>query len=409
MAEKRVRRICGRVIAGAGDSWDGCLDIDSSGTIREVREPAARGELDYTGMDDTFIVPGLVDIHVHLRGLRLRYKEDEYTGTRAAARGGITLVADMPNTLPPLTSPETVAWKLRELENKSVIDYRVYLGIPSSRDMLEKLIHLYRSVDRVVGFKVYPADLGERTPLVEELLKHGDILVVVHPELDVGDRVVSSSEEGRRGLRGCWIERASIEHLSLLSPEARIHVTHASCASTVEAAADSGFSVDVTPHHLLVEPLDDCLHKVNPPLRSIIERSLLLKHVVEGRVDALASDHAPHAPWEKMQDPMLCPPGIAWLEHWPHLVSCLVSAGALDMGKYVELLSLNPARIIGVERCLEPGCEASLTVISFKHGRAGAPRHSRARGVPIFMHRLCSYTAATIVKGLLVYFNGRIP
>lgn len=393
--------MCGRVYDPAsgvvGEELRVVVDT-RAGVVRELREPGGACGL---GGPGAVVLPGLVDMHVHLRGLGLSYKEDEVSGTRAAARGGITLVADMPNTVPRLDTREALLEKLARLRRDSVVEALVYAAVPRSPGRLDELL----GVPGVAGVKVYPRDLEERWPAVEEALSRDGLLVVIHPELPEAERGDPEDPWARGGLRGCHWEAAAVELVAGSLGGARLHVTHASCPSTVESAKRHSASVDVTPHHLFMEAprRGDCLYRVNPPLRGLEERMGLLKLLLGGVVDAIASDHAPHAPREKNGDPLACPPGIAWLEAWPHVLSCLVSAGALSWAEYARLASTGPAELLGAERCLEPGCPASVTVLRPLWGRIGAPAESKAKRIPYFMWRSCTETLATIVRGRVVY------
>lgn len=395
--------ICGRLVdPAAGLGEEACVVVDG-GRVASLREEPVHGShvLDLRGDPGSLILPGLVDMHVHLRGLALSYKEDERSGTLAAARGGITLVADMPNTVPRLDEPSALARKLASLEENSVVEYMVYAAVPRDAEAVEKLA----SRPRVAGFKIYPSDLEKRWRVVNRLLGREDTLLVLHPELPEAERSEYENLATRAYARGCHWEAAAPQLLA--DRLARLHVTHASCVSTLRAAKKVGATVDVAPHHLLAEPPrgDGCLWKVNPPLRPWPEPWLLLNAVLEGMVDAFASDHAPHAAWEKSGDPLTCPPGIAWLEAWPHVLSCLVSAGALSVAEYARLVSTAPASILGVKRCLEPGCPASITVMRLGRGRFASVQYSKARSVPYFMWRTCSETVATFVAGRAVYLG----
>ncbi len=407
MLARRALRlvVCGRLldptVGMRGE--EACLAL-GDGIVEEVREepPAGRPLLDLRGLDNVYILPGLIDIHVHLRGLSLSYKEDEESGTAAAARGGITLVADMPNTVPRLDTIEALSEKLRRLSTYSRVEYRVYAAVPPRPEDVDKLA----SMPSVAGFKIYPSDIATRWRSIKRLLGLQDMLIVLHPELPEAERTEHENLSVRGAVRGCHWEQAAAELLASHLDGARLHVTHASCASTIHVAKKIGASVDVTPHHLFytAPPRGGCLWKVNPPLREPPEQALLLKHLIEGRIDAVASDHAPHTAEEKRMDPLLCPPGIAWLEAWPHILSCLVSANALSIEEYLRLTSLGPAEILGTRRCLGPGCPASITVMKFNVGRRFAGnKYSKARHTPYFMERLCSETVATIAAGRVAY------
>ena len=389
---------CGVLADSRGVMGRGCVVVED-GVIAGVRL-GVRGYHDY---GDSIVAPGFIDLHVHLRGMRQSYKEDENTGTLAAARAGITLVADMPNTVPRLDTPARVMEKLGSF-TRPAVDYMVYAAVPENRSLVGELARM-----PVAGFKVYPEDLEKHDSVLDAVLSHGG-LVVLHPELPWVESY-SEAPSSREAGRPCWSEGAAVEMLPEPAGGTRVHVTHASCPSTIARAKRRGFTVDVTPHHLLwtVDDRMGCLHKVNPMLRGHAESYRLQVLAAEGMVDALASDHAPHAPWEKT-DPLWCMPGIPWLEHWPWAVYRLVKAGLLSLERFLYMVSTGPARILGLGGrlgLLEPGYRANLTVFNPRATwRFEGPRHSKARLWPSLMTVQAGAPVATIVGGVLVYENG---
>jgi len=402
--------LCGILSDYRGVIGEGCLELDASrGVISRISKEPPSGALveDYRGKG--FVVaPGFIDLHVHLRGLNLSYKEDEVTGCRAAAAGGVTLVVDMPNTSPPLTTPEALDAKLAALGEGCIVDHGVYAGIPGEPQLLGEL-----ASRPIAGFKVYPSDL--RSPALREALKLRR-LVILHPETPEASRGdLASFEPASRAVhRGCWWEALAVLELASIAPRwASVHVTHASCPSTIEAARGLGYTVDVTPHHLFYEALpglDPCLYRVNPPLRGHAERVGLLKLLLEGRVDAVASDHAPHTPREKALPPT-CPAGFPWLEAWPWMLFRLVRAGALSLGEFHWLVSRGPALVLGLRNYgeLSVGARANVVVYDPKTpGRFPGPRHSKARLYPAFMAETAGQPIEVVVGGNKVYFEGEL-
>lgn len=387
----------------------GCL-VFSRGILREVREEPTSGlVIDFRGKDSV-AYPGFVDLHVHLRGLRLRYKEDESSGTRAAASGCLTLVADMPNTKPELRNPEALRAKLEALERSAIVDYAVYAGVPVEEGVARRLAEA-----GAAGFKVYPEDL--RSPYLCEVLRVAEernLVVVLHPE---DPWLYRGPDWGYlRGAthRGCEAEAAAVELLAERIAEygcyPRVHVTHASCPATVTAARRHGFTVDVAPHHLLLwaeaeDTSAPCIYKVNPPLKPYAEAYRLLQLVASGEVDAVASDHAPHAYLDKSGNAASCSPGFVWLEWWP-LVTARMLAPTIGHERLVELLHSAPRRVLGLEpEALEPGAKASVSIL-IPGGYRSYPRGlSRAWNSPLW--QLPTWECgATIVRGVLSHLYG---
>ena len=403
-----VDSVCGDLVfTGSGLEPDLCVLV-GEGRIAGFSEEARGRRLDYRGRGSV-VLPGFADMHVHLRGLELSYKEDEYTGTAAAAVGGVVAVADMPNTKPPLREPGALRLKLERLSRLSVVDYAVYAGVPyDSR-------HAWRlASEPVIGFKVYPEDLESRAlPRVLEAAGDRGLLVVLHPEHPWLMPGADYSYE-RDVYRGCESEEYAVEVMeelveSLGSPP-RVHVTHASCSGTVVRAKRAGFTVDVAPHHLaasreLARTHGWCLSKVNPPLRGETERARLYSLVLEGLVDAVASDHAPHAAEEKYwRPPYSCSPGFPWLEWWPGLL--LRMLWRVSPRAVVDLGSRRPAEILGVEWWpIEEGSQATFSVFSLDASRIAGPRYSKAAYTPFHLEEY-NPCLATVIRGVPVMIEG---
>ena len=348
-------RLCADLLyTGSEVLDDGCLLVRDGHVARTYEGGVSRADVDLRGLD-SLAIPGVADIHVHLRGLQLSYKEDESTGTAAAASGCVALVADMPNTRPELRDPASIKMKLYSLANSSVVDYTVYSGVP-----LEKGLALEVASMPIAGFKIYPEDLV-RPELVAEVLEAAEEagqLVVLHPE-------------------------------------------------TVEAAKKRGWTVDATPHHLfLVEDEvvgpSDSWSKVNPPLRGHIDRQLITQKLLEGLVDAIASDHAPHHPREKWMPPYSAPPGFPWLEWWPAFSAYrLLRLAGLPM--FYHLVSRAPNEILGLKKpCLDDGCEATASILVLKRTRIYHKGYTKAAYTPAL--GMESYDClATMIRGKLVY------
>lgn len=354
-------------------------------------------------------LPGIVDIHVHLRGLKLSYKEDERSGTMAAASGCVTMVADMPNTMPELRTSEAVKEKLASLGSMALVDYSLYAGVPRSVGEAMEIASL-----PIAGFKIYPEDLKhvDRVEAVLEAAEESGLLVVLHPEVE--DLFLSVDNGWNRGFyRQCAAEAAAVDELNRVSVsrgfKSRIHVTHVSCPETVKHAKSKGFTVDVTPHHLFIDdgavlPYTHAWGKVNPPLRGVHERALLLANTLEGSIDAIASDHAPHSPWEKWMPPQTAPPGFPWLEWWPGFTA-LRLLEHLGVGRFYTLTSHSPLRILGFEgrkRCLHEGCEATISVLMIDRTRVYHKGYTKAPYMPAL--GMESYDClATVIRGSPVY------
>ncbi|MGC9210056.1 MAG: dihydroorotase [Acidilobus sp.] len=396
--------ICGRLYDAMGELGEGCLNVDG-GLIRSItKDPEGETVYRFYG-EGLVVVPGFIDLHVHLRGLELSYKEDEESGTKAAVSSGITLVLDMPNTRPRLSTPDAIMMKLKALSANSYVDYGVYAGVPDDPRSVPDLAKL-----PVAGFKVYPEDMGLRGAALQAVMKSGR-LVVLHPELPEAERVADGENYWRGLARGCWLEGAAVNYLLGFGKPARLHVTHASCPGTLYLSKAFGATTDVTPHHILFDyERAGCTYRVNPPLRDPVTRSLLLKALVEGYVDALASDHAPHSSAEKSSWPH-CPAGIPWLGLWPSLALELVSAGLLQLTRFLELTSLGPARILGIDSwygLLRPGYRANVVILDLRYRGRFVGTYSKAAYYHAFMAEVYAQPKAVFVGGVLAAEEGEV-
>ena len=396
--------VCGRLVDPRGFLGEGCVNVED-GVIKSIGRSPSGDQVYSFYAENVFVTPGLIDLHVHLRGLDLSYKEDEESGTKAALSSGVTLVVDMPNTRPRLATPEALRLKLEALRERSYVDYGVYAGVPDSEALVDKLASM-----PIAGFKIYPEDMDLRASSVSRALSTG-ALVVLHPELPEAERVGWGENAERGEARGCWLEGASVHLLSTYGPLKRLHVTHVSCPGTLRVAKSYGATTDTTPHHVLYDySHEGCHFKVNPPLRDPVTRSLMLRELINGGIDALASDHAPHSPREK-DSWAYCPPGIPWLGLWPPLLLGLVRSGALKLTEFLRLTSLGPAGILGLDHLyglLEVNYRANLVVIDLNGWGRFSGTYSKARYLHAFMEGLQATIRAVFVSGELAAEEGEV-
>ncbi len=398
------KAVCGRLFDARGFLGEGCLILDN-GIISDIRKlPPNNVEKIYNfNREGLIITPAFIDLHVHLRGLKLSYKEDEGSGTKAALLNGILAVMDMPNTLPRLDKIETFEKKIKSLEDNGVVDFGVYAAIPSNQKDLEKL-----KMEPLAGFKIYPEDLEERYDIIK-LLENFDKVIVLHPELPEASQPVVEDEVSRSLHRGCHYETVAVQYVKRILEKARLHVTHASCPSTVLEAKRLKLTVDVTPHHIFYTVRRGCLWRVAPPLRDReIQASLLNLLLFEDVIDAMVSDHAPHKLSER-KDPIFCSSGFAWLEGWPWLVFRLVSLGVLSLEKFLNLLSFGPAKVLGLDKrlgLLKKGYRANIIVIDTNYKwRFPGSVASKDSHLHLFMRELRGRSIATFLGGEEVFLD----
>jgi len=358
------------------------------------------------------LLPGLIDLHVHLRGLNQSYKEDEYTGTAAAAAGGYTGVVDMPNTYPKINTLSTLRSKIKAYEDKALVNYGIHVGVP-----VERAYELLRS-PVVMGLKIYPYDLYNAES-VREASRAAGMLgkpVIVHCEHPAAVR--EGCRAGERWIcRGLKAEKLCLREVQrLIDPQAYVHITHATSPELVYGARSLGFTVDTCPHYFMLSSDDErklgCLGKVNPPLRPRSIADKMLELVADGGVDALVSDHAPHTVEEKNMGFDICPAGMTGLEAYSRIMLDLALRGLIRLELMVKLMSMGPARILGIRRygCVENGCRANYTIINIKKGGVIRPClfYSKAKYSPFEGYRHRGDIEATIVNGLPIYLDGEL-
>ena len=365
---------------------DGVANIAiEDGKIVEVGEalPAREGavERDLAGK---VLVPGLVDLHVHLRDPGFEYKEDIESGTRAAAHGGVTAVCCMPNTEP--TIDDAVAVEYVKRRAAEVGKCRVHVCGACTVDRKGEI--LAEMGDMVAHGAVAFSDDGagvQDAGMMRRVMDYAvqfDRVVMSHcqdnglvGEGQVNEGVVST----RLGMAGWPAEGEELQiardiMLSRLTgcPVHIQHITTARGLELVRRGKAEGVKVtcEVTPHHLFLteDDIDDEYNtsfKVNPPLRTKEDCAALIEGVVDGTVDTIVTDHAPHADFEKAREFELAPFGMTGIETSVGLVvSKLVNTGVISWQRMVELMAVEPRRILRMERvALEPGSTADLTVI----------------------------------------------
>jgi len=348
-----------------------CVEFDR--VIRDVRSQCIP---DLKLRDDELLLPGSIDLHVHVRGLKLSYKEDVSTATSEAVYGGVTLIGDMPNTDPYLNTVEAVTQKLREME-RSRTDFVVYAGVGRETERIDRL--------PIAGYKVFPEDLEK--PELKDVVSSSK-LKILHPEIPL-------SLHGDRSMRMEWQELAAVRMI-----HGRFHVTHCTTNFTVELSKTMGFTTDLTPHHLLLEERD-CLTKVNPPIRNLEIRRSLWNSL--WTADAMVSDHAPHAYHEKRSHQDLCPPGIAGVSFTTPFIYSLVFSGAMELSRGVHLLSTGPARILNLSMGrIAENYVANFTVVRKENWRYSTS-FSKVTQTPFDGYPLLARVSQTIVEGKVAF------
>ena len=400
-----------------------------------VAEVAARRKI-RGGADDKFdargliVAPGFIDLHAHLREPGQAYKETIATGTSAAAAGGFTAVCAMPNTSPINDSSEITSWMVHSERGAVVNVFAIAAATVKSEG--ERLTD-FRALQRAGAVAV--TDDGNPIlddGVMQEALRLGAELqlpIIQHAE-DTRQTASCSMQDGatafRLGLRGmpAAAEASIVERDARLAQATggRYHVAHISTAEALKVVRRAkrnrvAVTCEVTPHHFTLVDEDipgyDTAYKMNPPLRSSADREALLAALADGTVDAIATDHAPHATHEKQVEFERAAFGIIGLETALGLAITrlhLERRVSLSLLRIVELLSSGPARVIGLKSrgSLQRGFHGDVTVFDPKRRWTYEIEKTRslARNTPFDGWKLTGKVVATVVAGKIVYRAG---
>lgn len=376
-----------------------------------------------------WVLPGIVDMHVHLRQPGQEQKETVATGTRAAAAGGVTAVACMPDTHPPIDHPGVVEQVLALARREGLVRVHVVgaLTVGRSGEQLSEMGELVRA--GVVAFSdhrcVTDASVMRNALAYAGQLGRVVIAYALDPTLARGGVMREGELSFRLGLPGIPAEAETVMvardlELARLTG-AHLHVAHVSAARSVELirqAREQGVRVtaEVTPHHLMLthEAMEtyDASAKVEPPLGTAEDRQALRRALAEGLIDCVVSDHSPHAVHEKQAELDQAPFGAVGLETLASVVlGHLVEEGVLSPLRAVYVLTAAPARILGLEvGCLRPGAVADITIFDPKRRWQVDPArlHSRGRHTPFAGWEMRGQVVATVVGGRLVMRDGEL-
>ncbi len=411
------------MINGVAVNLDLLIENGLISKIACCMEPNGTEVLDADGM---YVLPGLIDEHVHLRDPGLTYKEDFSTGTSAAAAGGITLVFDMPNTLPPVDSESSFMEKKEIAMNKSRVDFGLYGLIRDTTSVqgLRKLVNA-----GAIGFKSYMGPTTGNIPppshstlytAMKELSAAG-VPIVVHAE----DEELVKHFSGEAGNDELWhlrsrpyvCETFSTGELLALAEHtgARVHIAHISSLRTLKIIQFAringiGLTGEATPHHLFLDSeiysRAGNLAKINPPIRDREDSDALMKAIKDGTILTVGSDHSPHSVEEKLGNNP--PSGFPGLETEVPLLLNAVKARKLELADIVRLMSENVARLFGIypgHGAIVPRSRGNLTIVSLKHQTKidAAKFYSKAKYSPFDGAVLDGRVMYTVVGGEIAY------
>jgi dihydroorotase len=398
--------------------------VDAPGKIKN-------GDADVIDAKGLVVAPGLVDIHVHLREPGQGYKETIATGTAAAAAGGFTSVCAMPNTTPVNDSAETTRWMLSPERNAAI---RVFPIAAATRGSMGESLTEYTSLKAAGAVGV--TDDGK--PILGDGIMREALTAAARLNLPVIQHAEDTRMTGgcsmnagpvafRLGLRGMPIEAESslVERdLRLLAQvkdsRAHLHVAHLSTKAALDAvrkARRNGLraTCEVAPHHFVLNEEAvgeyDTHAKMNPPLRAEADRAAMIEGIIDGSVDCIATDHAPHAAHEKEQEFERAPNGITGLESALGLtIAKLHGKHKLPISRIIALLSTQPANVLALRGRGSLAVGAFADVVLFNPTTQwtfkASESKSKSKNTPFDGWTMQGQVQMTISEGRLVYKRG---
>lgn len=397
----------------------------SDGKIIEIADRIDKAADETIEAEGKLIAPGFIDLHVHLREPGGEHKETIATGTMAAARGGFTTVAAMPNTNPVPDSKERLEWLNKRIEETAVVRVLPYAAITVGQKGKE--LTNFAELKEAGAFAFTDDGVGVQSAgMMFEAMKSAaklNMAIVAHCEdntLTNGGCVHEGTFSEKHGLRGIpsVCESVHIARDVLLAEAAgcHYHVCHISTEGSVRVVRDAkkaGIKVtaEVTPHHLLLTdediPEPDANYKMNPPLRSKKDKEALIEGLLDGTIDFIATDHAPHTAEEKAKGMEQAPFGIVGLETaFPLLYTHFVETGILTLKQLVDFLTVKPADVFGLDYGrLEPGKAADLVMIDLEKKEKINPGNffSKGKNTPFAGWECKGWPILTMVNGKIVW------
>lgn len=390
--------------------------------------------LDATGQ---YLIPGIIDEHVHFREPGLTEKADIYTESRAAVAGGVTSYMDMPNTVPQTTTQELLQQKFDLAAEKSLANYSFYLG--ATNDNLEEVLRT--DIQNVCGIKLFMGSstgnmLVDNESTLETLFKESPCLIAAHCE---DEEIIKSNtlkykqmtEHGQivpdaalhprvRTAEACYKSTAQAVELAAKTG-GRLHVMHISTKKELSLfsssipLADKKITAETCPHYLYFSENDYAERsfriKCNPAIKSKDDQLALRNALTSGLLDTIGTDHAPHLMTEKMTDSYFTSKsGFPGVQHSLDIMTKVCARGGVTLTQLVQWMCHNPALLYQIDRrgFIREGYHADLVLVDINNGKTirNEDEHSKCGWTPYEGLAVPSTVTHTFVNGNLVYENG---
>lgn len=417
----------GRLI-NPSENLDKVMDIFvEDGIIKEKAESIEKQADTVIDAAGCYVMPGLIDLHVHFRDPGLTYKEDIETGSKAAAKGGFTTVCCMPNTKPVVDNVETVKYIIEKGEKTGLTNVLPVGAVTKNMagveitdvEELKKagICAISEDGKSVMNSGVYRKAMKNAAKANVPILAHcEDINLVEGGVINLGDK---SSELGVKGISNAVEDVIAMRDIMLAKETgATLHLCHCSTKDSVEMvkrAKEEGIKVtaEVCPHHFSMCSDDitsnDGNFKMNPPLRAREDMEALIKGLQDDIMDVISTDHAPHSAEEKAKDLEHAPFGIVGLETSVALtVTNLVKKGYLTPMQMAAKMSYNPAKVLGIPKgTLDEGKIADITIIdpNKEYTIDVNTFESKGKNTPFDGYKVSGEVEYTILNGKVVYSN----
>ena len=409
-----------------------CADIlIEDGKIVKIEKKIEANVDRKVNADGMLVSPGFIDLHVHLREPGGEKKETIATGTLAAARGGFTTLAAMPNTRPVPDSKEQMEWLQKRIQDTANVRVLPYASITVRQ--IGKELTDFEALKNAGAFAFTDDGVGvqDASKMLEAMQKAASVnmAIVAHCEENTlinKGCVHEGTFSKRNGLNGipsiCESVQIARDVLLAEATGCHYHVCHVSTKESVRVIRDAkraGIKVtaEVTPHHLLLTQDDipdnlDPNYKMNPPLRDTTDRDALIEGLLDGTIDFIATDHAPHTTEEKNEGIELAPFGIVGLETaFPLLYTHFVLKNIMSLEQLLNYLTKKPAESFSLPfGKLEVGAIADLVLLNLDEEKAIDPQEflSKGKNTPFAGWNCKGWPEMTIASGEVVWEKGRV-